>query len=126
MGDRKSDVYVCMSSYQHNIAADGHYIAVCSAKVEGDLSSYENKEGLAKAELAAALKLLGKVKHTFLWISDYYEPDNDPQKDGCFITSSYDATTHFESCSREVLELYEAIIGEPLDLESTSVDELDE
>merc|ERR1719188_2970743 len=34
--ERKSDIYVCMSSYQHNIAADGKYIAVCSAMSEAD------------------------------------------------------------------------------------------
>jgi Rab GDP dissociation inhibitor len=116
--DRKSDVYVCMSSYQHNIAADGHYIAVCSANVESDDSD-------PKKDLASAIALLGKVKHTFLWVSDFYEPTNDPSKDGCFITSSYDATTHFETCSREVLELYEQIMGEPLDLDTIDSDEIE-
>jgi len=67
---------------------------------------------------------LGKVLQTFMWVSDYYEPANDPKKDNCFITSSYDATTHFETCSSEVLELYEKIMGEPLDLDQT--DEGDE
>lgn len=117
--DRKSDVYVCMSSYQHNIAAKDFHIAVCSANVERD-------DGDAAAELAVAIKLLGKVDEQFTWISEYYEPANDSTKDNCFITSSYDATTHFETCSKEVLDLYEQIMGEPLDLETVSSSDLDE
>jgi len=115
--DRKSDVYVCMSSYQHNIADDGKYIAVCSAKCECDDP---------EKDLQAALKLFGDIDEQFTWVSDYYEPRNDSKEDACFITKSYDATTHFETCSTEVLELYESIIGEPLDLESVSPDEIDE
>jgi Rab GDP dissociation inhibitor len=33
-----------------------------------------------------------------------------------FVTKSYDATSHFESASDEVLELYQRITGEKLDL----------
>merc|ERR1719273_294392 len=102
--DRKSDVYVCMSSYQHNIASDGKYIAVCSARVEGESDD-------PSEELAVAIKLLGKIEEQFTWVSEYYEPANDPKTDNCFITSSYDATTHFETCSKEVLDLYEQIMG---------------
>jgi Rab GDP dissociation inhibitor len=43
-------------------------------------------------------------------------PCNDPREDGCFITSSYDATTHFQTCTTEVLQYYEDIMGKPLDL----------
>jgi len=109
--ERKTDIYVCMSSYQHNIAASGKYIAVCSA-----MSEAETAEG----DLKPAIDLLGEVEKSFIWRSDYLIPKNDPKKDGCYITTSYDATTHFETCSRNVLELYTAIMGEPLDLEVPS------
>ncbi len=33
-----------------------------------------------------------------------------------FVTRSYDATSHFEQTSDEVLELYQRITGEKLDL----------
>ena len=52
----------------------------------------------------------------FFWTSDYYEPCNNPLKDGCFITTSYDATTHFQTCTEEVLQYYDEITGGPLDL----------
>ncbi len=41
------------------------------------------------------------------------------------MTKSYDATSHFELASDEVLELYERITGEKLDLniEPTEEDE---
>ena len=32
------------------------------------------------------------------------------------MTSSYDATSHFETASEDVLKIYERIVGEPLDL----------
>jgi len=115
---RNSAIYVCMSSYQHNIAAEGKYIAVCSAQIE------ENKDGepqTAEEALGPAIALFGAIIEKFEWISDVYEACNDPKVDGCFITTSYDATTHFETCSTEVLAIYEKIIGEPLDLENSEV-----
>lgn len=41
------------------------------------------------------------------------------------MTNSYDATSHFESASDEVLEIYQRITGEKLDLtiEPTEEDE---
>lgn len=59
----------------------------------------------------------------FFWITDYFVPVNDPSKDGCFITSSYDATSHFESCTGEVLSYFEKITGAKLDLSATTSDE---
>jgi len=115
---RKSDIYVCMSSFQHNVAADGKYIAVCSGNLEidGEYDATKDKEYCQK-QLASALSLFGEIEEQFEWVSEYYEPQNDPEKDGCYITSSYDATTHFETCCNEVMATYEKIIGEPLDLE---------
>jgi len=111
--ERKSDMYICMSSYKHNIAAEGYYVAVCSARSETDD---------IKTELEPALKLLGKVEKQFMWSSDYYEPKNDPTKDGCYITTSYDATTHFETCTAEVLDIFQKITGEALDLDTPESD----
>jgi Rab GDP dissociation inhibitor len=52
----------------------------------------------------------------FVSVSTLYEPTNDPTKDNLWITSSYDATSHFESASEEILQIYEKIVGEKLDL----------
>lgn len=120
---RKSDIYVCMSSFQHNVADDGKYIAVVSGNLElGADEEYDASKAAeyCDAQLKAAIDLFGKIEEKFAWVSEYYEPVNQPDKDGCYITSSYDATTHFETCCKEVMQTYEKIIGEPLDLEVES------
>lgn len=104
---RKNDIYVCMVSDVHNVAAQGKHIAVISTNVE-------TKD--PESEIAAAIALLGKVDEKFFWVTDNYVPVNDPSKDGCFITTSYDATTHFQTCTAEVLAYYEKLTGAPLDL----------
>jgi len=104
---RKTDLYVSMVSFHHKVAAKGKYVAVCSGVVEqkGD-----------EAELGPALALLGKIDQKFFWVSDSYEAANDSSKDGIFITKTYDATTHFESATTEVLNLYYRISGSKVDL----------
>eukprot|EP01006_Ploeotia_vitrea_P001797 TRINITY_DN105661_c0_g1_i1.p1 TRINITY_DN105661_c0_g1~~TRINITY_DN105661_c0_g1_i1.p1 ORF type:complete len:447 (+),score=279.75 TRINITY_DN105661_c0_g1_i1:140-1480(+) len=104
---RKSDMYISLVGWQHNVAAKGHYVAVVSARVESDDP---------KKELIPAIKVLGKLKKTFFWTSDVYEPTGDGSKDGIFITKSYDETSHFETATEEVIALYKAITGEDLDL----------
>ena len=37
-----------------------------------------------------------------------------------FISKSYDATTHFETCCKDIMAMYERIVGEKLDLCSLS------
>jgi Rab GDP dissociation inhibitor len=39
------------------------------------------------------------------------------------VTKSYDATSHFEQASEEVLEMYQRITGETLDLNIEPTDE---
>ena len=54
---------------------------------------------------------------------DTYEPTAVGTKDNVFVTRSYDATSHFEYESREVMDLYERIMGQSLNL-SMSLEEL--
>jgi len=114
---RVNDIYISCVSFHHQIAAKGKYVAVVSTVVEG-------KD--AKSEIAPAIKLLDKVDQQFFWVTDQYVPVNDPSKDQCYITQSYDATTHFEQATTEVLELYFKLTGKPLDLTiSAEPDDLD-
>jgi len=108
---RKSDIYILLVSSLHNVASKGKYIAVASTNVEG-------KE--PDKEIAPALAVIGPVLEKFFWVTDYYVPVNDPAKDGCFITTSYDATSHFESCTDEVIRYYERLTGAKLDLSAAS------
>ena len=52
----------------------------------------------------------------FVSVSDLYEPVADGTENNLWVTSSYDATSHFESASIDVLNMYEKIVGEKLDL----------
>jgi Rab GDP dissociation inhibitor len=60
--------------------------------------------------------LLGGVLDMFVSVSNVYEPIADGSKNNLWITSSYDATSHFESASEEILDIYQKIVGEKLDL----------
>jgi len=122
---RKKDIYICMVSFLHKVVPDGKYVAVMSAEVEGkEIPALEKDskgcEAGCRSELGFALKLLPQgpkdVAQTFFWVTDYYTAAGDGKKDNIFISSSYDATTHFESASREVLRLYEGLMGKKLDL----------
>ena len=96
-----------MVSSGHAVCARGLHIAIISTTVETD-----NPE----TEIQPALELLGPLLEMFVSVSDLHEPINDAAADSLYITKSYDATSHFESSSRDVLAIYETITGEQLDL----------
>ena len=75
-------------------------------------------------EIQPALDLLGDLLDVFVSVSTIYEPISaELEAQGLWITSSYDATSHFESASEEILQMYEKIVGEKLDLNIEPDDE---
>ena len=52
----------------------------------------------------------------FVSVSEVFEAKESGADSNLWITSSYDATSHFESSSEEILQIYEKIVGEKLDL----------
>jgi len=103
---RKSDIYVGLISFAHNVAPKGKYIAICSTTVETDKP---------QQELQPAISLFSKnVLEIFYNVVDTYEPINDGKQDKVFITSSYDATSHFETTVQDVLDVYKRITGKDL------------
>jgi len=105
-----------MVSSSHAICAKGLYIAMISTTIETDKP---------ELEIRPAVELLGPILEMFVSITDVWVPTDDGTKDNViisfltlqlFVTSSYDATSHFESASDDVLALYERITGEKLDL----------
>ncbi|KAM0842470.1 hypothetical protein ACQ4PT_058359 [Festuca glaucescens] len=104
---RKSDMYVFGCSYTHNVAPKGKFIAFVSAEAES-----EN----IQSELKPGIDLLGPVDELFFDMYDRYEPVNEPSLDNCFISTSYDATTHFETTVTDVLNMYTMITGKAVDL----------
>ncbi|XP_004962066.2 guanosine nucleotide diphosphate dissociation inhibitor 2 isoform X1 [Setaria italica] len=104
---RKSDMYVFCCSYTHNVAPKGKFIAFVSAEAETDNP---------QSELRPGIDLLGQVDELFFDMYDRYEPVNEPSLDNCFVSTSYDATTHFETTVTDVLSMYTAITGKTVDL----------
>ncbi|KAK4387861.1 Guanosine nucleotide diphosphate dissociation inhibitor 1 [Sesamum angolense] len=99
--------YLFCCSYSHNVAPKGKFIAFVSTDAETDHPETELKPGI---------DLLGPVDEIFFDTYDRYEPVNEPSLDNCFISTSYDATTHFESTVIDVLNMYTLITGKVLDL----------
>ncbi|XP_015583547.1 guanosine nucleotide diphosphate dissociation inhibitor At5g09550 isoform X2 [Ricinus communis] len=104
---RKSDMYLFCCSYTHNVAPKGKYIAFVTTEAETDDPQTELKPGL---------DLLGPVDEMFFETYDRYEPTNQHDVDNCFISTSYDATTHFETTVQDVIAMYSKITGKTLDL----------
>uniref|UniRef100_A0A673CD89 Rab GDP dissociation inhibitor n=1 Tax=Sphaeramia orbicularis TaxID=375764 RepID=A0A673CD89_9TELE len=72
--NRKHDIYVCMISFAHNVAAQGKYIAIASTTVETDDP---------EKEIKPALDLLAPIEQKFVSFSDLFEP-TDLGKDSQF------------------------------------------
>jgi Rab GDP dissociation inhibitor len=68
-----------------------------------------------------ALNMVGKVEEKFITISERYVPTTK-SADGLFVSESFDATSHFENETENVLRLYTEITGKELDLENLPED----
>jgi Rab GDP dissociation inhibitor len=104
---RKNDVFVCSVSSAHACSARGIYIAIVSTKMET-----RNPE----AEIKCGLDLLGPILQRFTSVATTYEPIHDGSEDKCYISSSFDASSHFEGDCEDLLSLYERVTGEKLDM----------
>merc|ERR1719402_421855 len=103
---RQSDIYVTMVSYTHQVATDNWFIAMVSTNVET-----ANPE----AEIQPGLNLLGPIKQKFLQVSDVYEPLDEGVDSQLFVSKSYDATSHFETTCKDVLDIFKRGTGEEFD-----------
>lgn len=129
---RKSDVYVSVVSSTHGICLKGKYIAIVSATCETDnpekgsltppsASAWTREVTKAVAlqkrccscaegscaELEPALSILGEIEEKFLMVSDLLVAKDDGTASNIFVSSSFDATSHFESATEEVLTMYD-------------------
>ena len=85
-----------MVSNTHLICAQGYYVAIISATVETNEP---------EKEIQPAIDILGEIMDMFVSISDLYDV-NEGTNNNLWITSSYDATSHFETASEEILQYY--------------------
>ncbi|ODV77162.1 rab GTPase activator [Suhomyces tanzawaensis NRRL Y-17324] len=114
---RKHDIYIAVLSDVHCVVPKGYYLAIVSTIIETDTPH---------VELEPAFKLLGNRLDTLMGIAELYEPASDGASDGVYISKSYDATSHFESTTDDVKDLYFRITGKPLVLKKRSNSEEDE
>ncbi|ORY63145.1 GDP dissociation inhibitor [Pseudomassariella vexata] len=107
---RKNDIYVACVSSAHNVCPKGYYIAIVSTIAESSANHH--------LELQPGLDRLGKIEEQFIGPPiPLYEPLEDGTKDNIFISKSYDATSHFETTTDDVRDIYRRCAGEELKVE---------
>ncbi|RPA87515.1 rab GTPase activator [Ascobolus immersus RN42] len=113
---RKNDIYISVIGHLHNACPKGYQVCNVSTIVE-------DPNGNPLAELEPGLKVIGlgngfldKNEEKFVSVVDLYEPAPEKPQDNLFITKSYDASTHFESCIEDVQRVYKEVTGKDLDL----------
>ncbi|KAI0161688.1 rab GDP-dissociation inhibitor [Hypoxylon sp. FL1284] len=107
---RKNDIYIACVSSAHNVCPKGYYIAIVSTIAETSANHH--------LELQPGLDRLGKIEEQFMGPPiPLYEPLEDGSKDSLFISKSYDATSHFETTTDDVKDIYARATGEELKVE---------
>ncbi len=79
----------------------------------------------AVEELAPAFATIGPVLEKFVSVDDVFEPTDDGSKSGVFISTSYDATSHFETTCDDILNIYKRITKEDFGLSACWVELLE-
>lgn len=69
-----------------------------------------------EAEIKPAMDLLGPVIDMFVSVSTLYKPFEDGKNSGLWVSESYDPSSHFEEASDDILNIYQKLTGEKLDL----------
>ncbi|KAM8980812.1 rab GDP dissociation inhibitor alpha-like [Sarcophilus harrisii] len=106
---RRSDIYVCMISSAHYVAAPGKYIAIVSTTVE---------TAEPEKEVEPALRLLEPIEQKFTTISDIYEPTDNGRESQVFCSRSYDASTDFETSCNDIKDIYKRMTGTDFNFEN--------
>jgi len=105
--DRINDVFVCSMGHGLQVTAPGVYVAIVSTISE---------KADPDQDLESGLKLLGPILKRFTSVSQQYEPVSDGSSDCCYISKSFDASSHFENDCADLLSLYKRVTGEELDM----------
>lgn len=99
-----------MVSSAHNVCPRGYYIAIVSTIAESDANHH--------LELQPGLERLGRIEEKFMGPPiPLYAPMEDGSKDNVFLSKSYDASSHFETMTDDVRNIYRRAAGEELVVE---------
>jgi len=112
---RVNDIFVCSLSNTLMVSGKGIVIAIVSTIVEKPTPDEDIEPGL---------KLLGPILKRFTSVSTTMKPVGDGHADKCYISCSFDATSHFEEDVVDLLDLYKRVSGEDLDM-NISADQVD-
>ncbi|KAJ0388305.1 hypothetical protein COL922a_000568 [Colletotrichum nupharicola] len=104
---RKNDIYIACVSSAHNVCPKGYWIAIVSTIAETGANHH--------LELQPGLDRLGQIEEQFMGAPiPIYEPTDDGRADNVFVSKSYDASSHFESTTDDVKDIYRRATGEEL------------
>ncbi|OCT50968.1 Rab GDP-dissociation inhibitor [Cladophialophora carrionii] len=107
---RKHDIYIAMVSSAHNVCPKGYYIAIVSTIAETSANHH--------LELQPGLERLGRIEEKFMGPPiPLYQPLESGVNDQIFISNSFDASSHFETVTENVRDLYRRAMGEELKVE---------
>ncbi|EEY18269.1 rab GDP dissociation inhibitor beta [Verticillium alfalfae VaMs.102] len=107
---RKNDIYIATVSSAHNVCPKGYWIAIVSTIAETTANHH--------LELQPGLERLGKIEEQFMGAPiPIYEPTDNGSKDNVFVSKSYDASSHFETTTDDVKNIYRRAAGEALVVE---------
>jgi len=107
---RKNDIYIAVVSSAHNVCPKGYYIAIVSTIAETDANHH--------LELQPGLDRLGKIEEQFMGQPiPLYEPLESGANDNIFMSKSYDATSHFETTTDDIKDIYQRAEGQELVVE---------
>ncbi|KAG9198347.1 hypothetical protein B5807_07244 [Epicoccum nigrum] len=107
---RKNDIYIAVVSSAHNVCPKGYYIAIVSTIAETDANHH--------LELQPGLDRLGKIEEQFMGQPiPLYEPLESGANDNIFLSKSYDATSHFETTTDDIKDIYQRAEGHELVVE---------
>jgi Rab GDP dissociation inhibitor len=105
-----TDIYIAVVSSAHNVCPKGYYIAIVSTIAEGNSNHH--------LELQPGFDRLGRIEEKFMGPPiPLYEPLESGQADNVFISKSYDATSHFETTTDDIRDIYQRAAGEELVVE---------
>jgi len=107
---RNHDIYIAVVSSAHSVCPKGYYIAIVSTIAETTANHH--------LELAPGFERLGKIEEKFMGPPiPLYEPLESGMNDNIFISKSYDATSHFETTTDDVKDIYRRAEGHELVVE---------
>jgi Rab GDP dissociation inhibitor len=107
---RQNDIYIAVVSSAHNVCPKGYYIAIVSTIAETSANHH--------LELAPGFERLGKIEEKFMGPPiPLYEPLASGTEDNVFISKSYDASSHFETTTDDIKDIYRRAQGHELVVE---------